>query len=85
MNAPYRGGALRWALTLMMACAAPMLFADEGLVDPGDMPGPLSEVSFEQKLGDYLPLETPFVDETGQAVKLGDYFGERPVVLTFVY
>jgi protein SCO1/2 len=27
----------------------------------------------------------PFKDESGQAVKLGDYFGRKPVVLTFVY
>ena len=32
-----------------------------------------------------LPLDTVFLDETGRAVRIGDYFGKRPVVLAFVY
>jgi protein SCO1/2 len=32
-----------------------------------------------------LPLEAPFKDETGKAVRLGDYFGKKPVVLNFAY
>jgi protein SCO1/2 len=42
-------------------------------------------VAFEQRLNEQLPLELPFKDENGNAVKLGDYFGKKPVVLTFVY
>ncbi|MCC7125834.1 MAG: SCO family protein [Acidobacteria bacterium] len=49
------------------------------------MPGELAEVEFEQRLNTQLPLDTPFVDENGRAVTLGDYFSRRPVVLTFVY
>lgn len=48
-------------------------------------PTALSRVSFEQRLNEQLPLELPFKDEDGHAVKLGDYFGRKPVVLTFVY
>jgi protein SCO1/2 len=54
-------------------------------VNPQDMPGPLKQVSFEQHLGEILPLDTSFVDEAGTSVVLGEYFGERPVILTFVY
>ena len=58
-------------------------------VDPalpaGQTPAVLSSVSFEQKLNAQLPLELPFKDEAGRAVTLGDYFGRKPVVLTFVY
>jgi protein SCO1/2 len=43
------------------------------------------EVGIDQRLGEPVSLDTPFVDETGRAVKLGDFFGERPVVLVFVY
>ena len=32
-----------------------------------------------------MPADIPFVDENGQAVKIGDYFGKRPVVLALVY
>jgi protein SCO1 len=49
------------------------------------MPGALQTVRFEQKLDARLPLDAAFRDEQGQTVKLGDYFGTRPVVLAFVY
>lgn len=39
----------------------------------------------EQKLGQPVPAEVPFADDAGRAVKLGDYFGERPVVLVLAY
>ena len=32
-----------------------------------------------------LPLDVEFTDEHGRAVRIGDYFGKRPVVLAFVY
>ncbi|MDA8015941.1 MAG: SCO family protein [Thermoanaerobaculia bacterium] len=60
-------------------------FADQSLVEPEKMPGPLKEVSFEQKLGDILPLDASFRDHTGKEVRLGDYWGEKPVLLAFVY
>src|SRR5690349_104476 len=50
-----------------------------------DRPNPLKDVSIEQRLGAQLPLDATFRDETGRTVKLGDYFGKRPVVLTLVY
>lgn len=43
------------------------------------------EVGFDQKLGDSVPLDVELVDEHGAKVKLGDYFGSKPVVLLFVY
>lgn len=49
------------------------------------MPAVLSEVRFDQRLNEQLPLETRFKDEDGRDVTLGDYFGKRPVVLAFVY
>jgi protein SCO1/2 len=49
------------------------------------LPKPLREIGFDQNIDQRLPLDTPFRDETGRAVRLGDYFGQRPVVLAFVY
>ena len=50
------------------------------------MPPELAHVGVAEHLDGALPLETPFRDHTGKAVKLGDYFdGKRPVVLTFAY
>jgi protein SCO1/2 len=43
------------------------------------------EVGFDQHLNQALPLDTTFTDENGRPVHVGDYFGERPVVLAFVY
>ena len=49
------------------------------------VPPALSTVSFEQRLNEQLPLDLEFKDESGRTVKLGEYFGRKPVVLTFVY
>ncbi len=49
------------------------------------MPAPLREIGFDQNLDQHVPLDVPFTDETGRAVRLGDYFGKRPVVLVFAY
>ena len=49
------------------------------------MPGVLQTVAFEQRLNQQLPLDLRFTDEHGAAVKLGDYFGTKPVVLALVY
>ena len=45
----------------------------------------LREVGFDQNLNQPLPLDVELTDEHGGAVKIGDYFGKRPVVLSFVY
>jgi len=42
-------------------------------------------VNFEQRLGEKLPLDLGFHDETGQPVRLRNYFGNKPVVLLFGY
>src|SRR5439155_5071006 len=40
----------------------------------------------DQKLGEQVPIDLVFRDETGKQVRLGDCFsGRRPVVLTLVY
>jgi protein SCO1 len=40
---------------------------------------------FDQRLNDQVPLDAQFVDETGKAVRLGDYFGKKPVILVLAY
>jgi protein SCO1 len=50
-----------------------------------EIPPQLQEVTFEQRLNTTLPLDATFRDDRGQTVKLGDYFGRKPVVLAFVY
>ena len=60
-----------------------------GLAQAGDpsssKPGLLSRIGIDQRIGEKIPLDLPFTDENGKAVKLGDYFGKRPVILALVY
>jgi len=66
-------------------------FTGAGLARRESQPGALTaqeiqqQVGFDQKLGAVVPLDLPLRDETGREVKLGDYFGERPVLLALVY
>lgn len=45
----------------------------------------LENVGIDQRLGERLPLDLTFRDEGGATVRIGDYFGKRPVVLALVY
>ena len=81
------------ALTLALLGAVPASAQTQG---PGGItpaagdassakPGLLASVKIQQRLDTQIPLDIPFVEETGKAVRLGDYFGKRPVVLALVY
>ena len=48
-------------------------------------PPGLKNVGIEQHLDEPIPRNLEFRDETGKAVKLGDYFGDKPVILSLVY
>jgi protein SCO1/2 len=52
---------------------------------PPATPGVLQEIGFDQRLGESVPLDLAFTDETGKSVRLSDYFGKKPVVLSLVY
>jgi len=74
-------------LMLLLLAGPPAAWAQLGPAPPpmGGDPTILQELGFDQNLGDQVPLDLPFRDETGREVRLGDYFGERPVVLSLVY
>ena len=57
----------------------------QGGVSSNDVPLALRNIGIEQRLGEQVPLDLAFRDEAGRAVKLGDYFGKRPVVISLVY
>jgi protein SCO1/2 len=48
-------------------------------------PAVLREVGIDQRLDQPVPVDLGFRDEQGQAVRLGQYFGARPVILALVY
>jgi protein SCO1/2 len=56
-----------------------------GVPSAAGMPELLQEVGLDQKLNAQIPLNLTFKDESGRTVKLGDYFGKRPVILTLNY
>ncbi len=44
-----------------------------------------NDIGIAQRIGDPLPLDALFTDETGKEVRLGSYFGKKPVILALVY
>ncbi len=54
-------------------------------VTSSGLPKALQDVRFDQKLNAQLPLDLVFRNEAGEPVRLGDYFGKKPIVLSLVY
>ena len=85
-----RRAAVVAALALSFACAGPaaaqpMSPPPEGMVPSDRIPEQLRDVGIDQRLDAAVPLDLPFVDESGRAVRLGDYFGGKPVLLALAY
>ncbi len=60
--------------------------ASVALGQPGfPSPAPTADIGIDQKLNQQVPLDLEFRDETGKTVRLGDYFGKKPVILSLVY
>jgi protein SCO1/2 len=87
-------GTIRFLMTaaMLLPAAAPVLaqvapYGDKTMGDPAQdhLPDVLNTVKIDQRLGQQLPLDATFRDETGKTVKLGDYFGKKPVILSLVY
>jgi len=70
--------------SLVMALAALAAAAAPGRAQE-QRPPVLREIGFDQRLGAAVPLDLPFRDESGASVRLHDYFGKRPVVLSLNY
>lgn len=71
----------------MRTAAAILLLAAslQAQVQPDTLPPQLRDAGMDQKLDAQAPLDLDFRDEAGRAVKLSQYFGKRPVVLSLVY
>lgn len=59
----------------------PTAAAQEGTL-PQDL---IRQVSFDQNLDAQVPPDLTFTDSTGQVVRMGDYFGDKPVILLLNY
>lgn len=75
------------ALLPVFASAQVSSYGDKetGINTGNELPTVLKRAGIEQHLNGRLPLDTEFTDETGATIKLGSYFGQKPVVLALVY
>ncbi len=93
MKAIRRFGAL--AIVACLACAGsvsaqglggtPAPSRGDAGAPASEVPRELANVGFDQKLDAQMPADAVFRDETGRSVRLGDYFGRKPIVFVFVY
>jgi protein SCO1 len=70
---------------LALASGARAQLASDPMQSVGVRPDLLKQVGIDQKLNQAVPLNLTFRDEHGQTVQLGQYFGQKPVILTLVY
>jgi protein SCO1/2 len=72
------------AMTASLALAQGGVFSGpQGTTNPpADV---LKRVGIDQRLNAQVPLDLKFRDESGREVKLSNYFGQKPVVLSMVY
>ena len=81
------GAMLCGALLSASALAQVSSYGDKeaGENSGNQLPQVLQKVGVEQHLNQPLPLDAQFVDDTGKTVRLGDYFGKHPAILSLVY
>ena len=73
------------AVVVLVACAWAQM--NNGIMSPpaNTRPPMLENVGIEQHLDTQIPPDLTFRDDTGKTVKLGDYFGRKPMILNLVY
>jgi protein SCO1/2 len=76
MNCRFHGA----ALLLMIAIASPSAKAQQIAT-----PAILSKVGITQNLNAQIPPDLTFRDESGNSVRIGEFFGKKPIVLSLVY
>jgi protein SCO1 len=85
----------RTAISAALGCALLCASAFAQVASYGDkqtgentgdqLPKVLQQIGVAQRLNQQLPLDAQFVDDTGKTVRLGDYFGKHPAILSLVY
>jgi protein SCO1/2 len=76
------------AILLTLASSQAMSQAmTKGIMSPPSNVRPpyLQNVGIEQHLDGQVPPDLAFVDDTGRPVKLGEFFGKKPLILNLVY
>ena len=50
-----------------------------------EIPHPLRGITVKEKLSDFIDFNLIFTNEQGQSLKLKEYFGSEPILMTIVY
>ena len=80
------GAAVEIGCTLMAGAQVSSYGDKQTGENTGDqLPTVLQNVGIQQHLNQQLPLDAQFVDDRGNTVRLGDYFGKRPAIVSLVY
>ena len=80
------GQFLTLALGLLSATAWGQGMTKDIMSPPANVRPPyLQNVGIEQHFDAQVPADLAFVDDSGRPVKLGDYFGKKPLILNLVY
>jgi protein SCO1/2 len=84
------GKMLRWAtaatMMIAMSAGAQGYSAEKPLgMTAQQRPDYLAHAGLEQRLGQPLPMQTQFTDETGRTAPLASWFDGKPVVMAEVY
>jgi len=73
-------------LDALASVLAALLLSVSVLAQPaGVRPPVLKDVGIDQLLNNQVPGDLRFQDESGKTVRLSDYFGDKPIVLSLVY
>ena len=79
------------ALAAMLLSVLPLHAQSDAGLQPGSgtvstqRPQILQQVGIDQHLNEQIPLDLHFRDETGKDVRLGEFFSQRPVIVSLVY
>ncbi|MCU1302887.1 MAG: hypothetical protein JWQ87_3171 [Candidatus Sulfotelmatobacter sp.] len=84
-NNSVSAAAVVFALVILASSAAAQM--NSGMMSPpaNTRPPRLENVGIEQHLDAQVAPDLIFRDDTGKTVKLGDYFGRKPMILNLVY
>ncbi len=84
---PVRTAARNVLALIVLAATAWGQAMTKGIMSPPSniRPPYLQNVGIEQHLDGRVPPDLAFIDDTGRPVKLGDYFGKKPLILNLVY
>ena len=85
LRASLAAAAAAAATFLALAPGAAAQLASDPMQSVGVRPELLKQVGIDQKLNQSIPLDLTFRDEDGKTVALGQFFGQKPVILTLVY